>query len=119
MSSIDLKRLLQSGNKWLRKGLFLGAAFGAAVGLAPGLLLVLILSGGNYHVGPGEVLGFTVMSILASAIAGAALAGSAAFVAGMFLFGLNACMGRKRTAKGLRNYSTGTTGCGGGFNVEK
>ncbi len=68
--------------------------------LAPGLLLILILSGGNYHVSPGEVLGFIVMSILASAIAGAALAGAAAFVAGMFLFGFHAWAGRKRTAKG-------------------
>lgn len=100
MSSIDQKRLLQSGNRSLRKGLFLGAAFGAVVGFAPGLLLVLILSGGNYHVSFGEVLGFIVMSILALAILGAALGGASAFVAGMFLFGLQSWGGRRRTAKG-------------------
>lgn len=102
MSSIDLdlKHLLQSGNRWFRKGLFVGAAFGAVAGLAPGLLLVLILSGGNYHVGSGEVLGFIAMSILASAVVGAALGGAAAFVAGLFLFGLHSWAGRKRTVKG-------------------
>ena len=99
MSSIDLTQLLQSGNRWFRKGLFIGAVFGAVVGLAPGLLLVLILSGGNYHVSPGEVLGFIVMSILALAILGAALGGASAFVSGMVLFGLHSWGGRRRTAK--------------------
>ena len=100
MSSVELNQLLRSGNIWFRKGLFFGAAFGAVVGLAPGTLLILILSGGNYHVGSGEVLGFIVMSIFALAIAGAALGGAAAFVAGMSLFGLHSWAVRKRTAKG-------------------
>lgn len=96
---IGLKQLLRSGNRWFRKGLLLGTAFGAVAGLAPGLLLVLILSGGNYHVGSGELLGFIVMSIFALAVAGAALGGASAFVAGMFLSGLHTWAARKRTAK--------------------
>ena len=30
---------------------------GAVAGLAPGILLILVLTGGNYHIGGMEVLG--------------------------------------------------------------
>lgn len=71
-----------------RKGLFPGAVCGAAVGLAPGVLLVLILSGGNYHVGGGELLGFIAMSVIGTAVAGAILAGTIRVVSGLVLYGL-------------------------------
>ena len=64
--------------RWLdafRRGLFPGAVVGGVIGLAPGVLLVLVLTGGNYRIGGGEVLGFIIMSVAAGALLGAGLGG--------------------------------------------
>ena len=64
--------------RWLdtfRRGLFPGAVGGGVIGLAPGVLLVLVLTGGNYRIGGGEVLGFIIMSVAAGALLGAGLGG--------------------------------------------
>ena len=65
------------------------------MGIASGALLVLTLSGGNYHVGQGELLSFIVMSILATAIKRAVLGGAIRFVTGLFLYRLRSWAGSK------------------------
>ena len=65
-----------------RRGLFPGAVGGGVVGLAPGVLLVLVLTGGDYRIGGGEVLGFIVMSVAAGALLGAGLGGVCALAGG-------------------------------------
>lgn len=63
-----------------RRGIMPGAFLGAVIGLLPGILLILVLGGGQYGVGLGEVLSFTVMSMLAVAAAGAVVGGAVAVV---------------------------------------
>ncbi len=65
-----------------RRGVFPGAVAGAVVGLAPGILLILVLTGGTYHIGGMEVLGFIIMCIAAAALLGAGLGGVCAVIAG-------------------------------------
>ena len=65
-----------------RQGVFPGAVAGAVVGLAPGVLLILVLTGGDYHISGSEVLGFIVMCIAAAVVTGAALGGLCAVIAG-------------------------------------
>ncbi len=65
-----------------RKGVFPGAVAGAVAGLAPGILLILVLTGGTYHIGGAEVLGFIIMCIVAAALLGAGLGGVCAVIAG-------------------------------------
>ena len=71
-----------------RRGVFPGAVTGGVIGLAPGVLLVLVMSGGSYHVGAAEVLGFIIMCVTAAALLGAALGGVFAVVAGSLWRGL-------------------------------
>ena len=66
-------------------GLFPGAVTGGVIGLAPGVLLILVLTGGTYHVSASQVLGFIVMSIAAGALLGAAVGGGCAAVGGSVL----------------------------------
>lgn len=65
-----------------RSGMFPGAVVGAVLGLVPGVLLVLVLTGGTYHISASEVLGFVVMSIAAGVVVGAAVGGTCAMVGG-------------------------------------
>jgi hypothetical protein len=65
-----------------RRGVFPGAVAGAVVGLAPGILLILVLTGGTYHIGGAEVLGFIIMCIAVGALLGAGLGGLCAVAAG-------------------------------------
>ena len=65
-----------------RRGVFPGAVAGAVAGLAPGILLILVLTGGTYHIGGAEVLGFIIMCIVAAALLGAGLGGVCAVIAG-------------------------------------
>ena len=72
-----------------RRGVFPGAVAGAVVGLAPGILLILVLTGGTYHIGGAEVLGFIIMCIAVGALLGAGLGGVCAVIAGSVLRALS------------------------------
>ncbi len=58
-----------------------GAVAGAVVGLAPGALLIMVLTGGAYHIDGSEALGFIVMCIAAGALLGAGLGGLSSIIA--------------------------------------
>ena len=79
---------VQSASTLFRKGFAPGAVFGLVVGLVPGLLLILVLSGGDYHVGGGEVLSFTILSIIALTAVGAVLGGAFGIVVGIVSYAI-------------------------------
>ena len=88
MTGRKSKEMLSRWGEMFRRGLFPGAVAGGVVGLAPGVLLVLVLTGGEYHIGGAEVLGFIIMCIAAAALLGAALGGLSAVAAGSVRRGL-------------------------------
>ena len=82
IKSMKDNETLRLGTGLFRKGVFPGAVAGAVAGLAPGILLILVLTGGTYHIGGAEVLGFIIMCIVAAALLGAGLGGVCAVIAG-------------------------------------
>lgn len=85
MTNLKLNETLSRWRDLFRRGAFPGAVAGGVVGLAPGVLLVLVLTGGNYHIGGAEVLGFIIMGVAAGALLGAALGGVCAVAGGSAL----------------------------------
>ena len=71
-------QFLSIASESFRRGMAPGAFLGAVAGLAPGILLVLVLSGGQYYVSFAEVLGFFVMSMIIGSAAGVAVGGAVA-----------------------------------------
>ena len=96
LGTVGQMRLVQSASTLFRKGLLPGAAFGFVVGLVPGLLLILVLGGGNYHVGGGEVLSFTVLSIGVLTAVGAALGGAFGIVVGIVSYAIRKLASRRQ-----------------------
>lgn len=82
MTSLQYRGFLRAFADMFRLGVFPGAVAGAVVGLAPGILLILVLTGGTYHIGGAEVLGFIIMCIVVGALLGAGLGGLCAVVVG-------------------------------------
>lgn len=85
MTMLKNKEWLRLWSGMFRQGVFPGTVAGVVVGLAPGVLLILVLTGGDYHISGSEVLGFIVMCIAAAAVTGAALGGLCAVIAGSVL----------------------------------
>lgn len=73
-------RFLSDAGEYFQRGITPGAIIGAVIGLVPGILLILVLSGGQYGVGLTEVSSFIAMSIVAGVLGGALLGGTVAVV---------------------------------------
>ena len=75
MQNVRNSETLKTMTDMFRRGIFAGAVTGAVLGLAPGVLLILVLTGGSYHIDGAEVLGFIIMCIALGAVLGGGLGG--------------------------------------------